>query len=93
VTDAVSLGLSAGALALLVLGLALFWRVVVGPTTADRLIAVNVIGTATVVVIALLAAALDEPGFLDVALVYALLNFLLSLGLSRISVERGGLPP
>jgi multicomponent Na+:H+ antiporter subunit F len=54
-------------------------------------VALNVIGTATVVVIALLAAALGEPGFLDVALVYALLNFLLSLGLARFSVEQGGL--
>jgi multicomponent Na+:H+ antiporter subunit F len=53
-------------------------------------VAVNVIGTAAVVVIALAAAGLDEPGFLDVALVYALLNFLLSLGLARISIERGG---
>ena len=41
---------------------------------------------------ALCSAAFDEPGFLDVALVYALLNFLLSLGLARVSVERGALP-
>jgi multicomponent Na+:H+ antiporter subunit F len=82
--------LLAGATALVVLALALFWRVVVGPSAADRVIAVNVIGTATVVVIALVGAAFGEAGFLDVALVYALLNFLLSLGLSRFSLERGG---
>ncbi|MCT9097947.1 monovalent cation/H+ antiporter complex subunit F [Haloarchaeobius sp. HME9146] len=90
-TDLVATGLLLGAAALVVLAFVLTWRVVVGPSTADRVVAVNVIGTATVVVIALLGAALDEPGFLDVALVYALLNFLLSLGLSRYSVERGGL--
>ena len=84
-------GLLAGAVALVGIALVLLWRVAVGPTTADRVVAVNVVGTAAVVVIALLAAALDEPGFLDVALVYALLNFLLSLGLARFSVERGGL--
>ncbi|WP_327053848.1 monovalent cation/H+ antiporter complex subunit F [Halomicrococcus gelatinilyticus] len=90
-TGLVTTGLVGGALALVVLALALFGRVAVGPSTADRLVAVNVIGTAAVVVIALLAAAFDEPGFLDVALVYALLNFLLSLGLARFSVERGGI--
>jgi multicomponent Na+:H+ antiporter subunit F len=79
-----------GAATLVGLGLALFWRVIAGPTAADRVIAVNVIGTATVVVIALVGAAFGEPGFLDVALVYALLNFLLSLGLARFSLERGG---
>ncbi|RLM53535.1 cation:proton antiporter [Halobellus sp. Atlit-31R] len=80
-----------GAAALILLALVLFRQVIVGPTTADRLVAVNVIGTAAVVVIALLSAAFDEPGFLDVALVYALLNFLLSLGLARFSIERGEL--
>jgi multicomponent Na+:H+ antiporter subunit F len=90
-TPLLSAGLLAGATALVALGVTLFWRVVVGPTTWDRVVAVNVIGTGTVVVIALLAAALDEPGFLDVALVYALLNFVLSLGLARVSIDRGGL--
>jgi multicomponent Na+:H+ antiporter subunit F len=71
--------------------LVLVRQVIVGPTTADRVIAVNVVGTTAVVVIALLGAALGEPGYLDVALVYALLNFLLSLGLARFSIERGGL--
>ena len=90
-TPLVSTALLAGSAALVVLAAALCWRVVVGPTTADRVVAVNVVGTAAVVVIALLGAALGEPGFLDVALVYALLNFLLSLGLARFSVEQGGM--
>jgi multicomponent Na+:H+ antiporter subunit F len=91
VTPLVATELLVGAAALVVIAVALFWRVVVGPTTADRVVAVNVVGTAAVVVIALLGAALDEPGFLDVALVYALLNFLLSLGLARFSVEGEGM--
>ena len=90
-TPLVATGLLVGAAMLVALGLVLFWRVIVGPTPADRVVAVNVIGTSTVVVIARVAAAFGEAGFLDVALVYALLNFLLSLGLSRFSVERGGL--
>ena len=79
-----------GAAVLVVFGVLLLGRVVAGPSTPDRVIAVNVVGTATVVVIALAGAALDEPGFLDVALVYALLNFLLSVGLAKFSIERGG---
>lgn len=79
-----------GAGGLVLLSIALLGRVVLGPTTPDRVIAVNVVGTTTVVVIALLAAAVGEPGFLDVALVYALLNFLLSIGLAKFSIERGG---
>jgi multicomponent Na+:H+ antiporter subunit F len=90
-SEVATVALLGGALATVVLGTALLWWVVRGPTTADRVVAVNLVGTAAVVVVALLSAALDEPGFLDVALVYALLNFLLSLGLARFSVEEGGL--
>ena len=66
------------------------YRIVRGPTMPDRVIAVNVIGSNTVIVIALLAAAIGEPGALDIALVYALLDFVLSIAISKFSVERGG---
>ena len=95
------IGLGAGAVvpsvllatAALLVGLAflLLYRAAVGPTAQDRVVAINGIGTTTVVVIALVAGALDQPGFLDIALVYAMLNFLLSLGVAKFSVERGGL--
>ncbi|WP_135826368.1 monovalent cation/H+ antiporter complex subunit F [Halorussus ruber] len=64
------------------------YRVVVGPTLQDRVVAINALGTTAVVVLALLAAAFDDPGLLDVALVYGLLNFLLSVGLARVLGER-----
>lgn len=73
-----------------VLAIVMFYRAVMGPTTQDRLLAVNVIGTNTVVILALLTVALDEPWFLDVALIYALLNFLMSIAISKFTVERGG---
>lgn len=82
--------LAAGAAAFVVAGLGLFVRAVWGPTVQDRAVAVNAVGTVTVVVIALTGAALGEPGYVDVALVYALLNFLLSVGLARVVVEEGG---
>ncbi|MFC5368325.1 cation:proton antiporter [Salinirubrum litoreum] len=66
------------------------FRIVRGPTMPDRVIAVNIIGSNVVIVIALLAAAIGEPGALDIALVYALLNFLLSIAISKFTVERGG---
>ncbi len=78
------------ALAVVVLAALCFGRVVVGPTLPDRVVAVNGVGTATVTVLVLLSVGLDEPGLLDVAIVYALLNFSLSLGLARYAVERGG---
>ncbi|WP_394329400.1 cation:proton antiporter [Natronorubrum thiooxidans] len=67
-----------------------FYRAVAGPTTQDRLLAVNVLGTNTVVILALLAAGLDQSWFLDVALIYALLNFLMAIAISKFTVERGG---
>jgi multicomponent Na+:H+ antiporter subunit F len=73
-----------------VFAIVLAYRIVAGPTMQDRVIAVNGIGTNAVVVLALLAAALDRPGFLDVALVYGLLNFLMSIAISKFTVERGG---
>ena len=78
------------AAAFVLFAIVLVYRVVVGPTMQDRVIAVNAIGTNAVVVIALLAAALNEPGFLDVAIVYGLLNFVMSIAISKFTVERGG---
>ena len=76
--------------AFVVLALVSLYRVARGPTTHDRVVAVNATGTTTVLVIALLAAIFDQPAFLDIAIVYALLNFLMSIAISKFTVERGG---
>lgn len=73
-----------------VLAIVVLYRAIWGPTMQDRVLAVNVLGTNTVIVLALLSAALDVPSFLDIALVYALLNFLMSVAISKFTVERGG---
>ncbi|PSQ57402.1 cation:proton antiporter [Halobacteriales archaeon SW_8_68_21] len=73
-----------------VLAVGMLYRAVVGPTMQDRVLAVNVLGTNTVVILAILGAALDEPTFFDIALVYALLNFLMAIAISKFTVERGG---
>jgi len=72
------------------LAVMMLYRAIKGPTNQDRVLAVNVLGTNTVVILALLGAALGEPWFLDIALVYALLNFLMSIAISKFTVERGG---
>lgn len=74
----------------ILLAAVLVYRAIVGPTMQDRVLAVNVLGTSTVVILALLSVALDAPSFLDIALVYALLNFLMAVAVSKFTVERGG---
>lgn len=49
------------------------WRVVFGPTTADRMLAAQLFGTTAVAFLMLLAQAYSETAILDVALVFALL--------------------
>lgn len=61
---------------LVVCGMALaLYRAVRGPTVYDRILAINVHGTMTVLLIALLGFLVERPDFLDLSLVYALLNF------------------
>lgn len=74
--------LSLGALACLI-------RAILGPTTADRLIAVNMTGTQVICLICLIAARSGEHGFADVAVIYAMLSFLAVAVLTKILSGRG----
>lgn len=49
------------------------WRVLQGPTVADRMLAAQLFGTTVVAILLLLAHALEKPALRDVALVFALL--------------------
>lgn len=60
---------------LLTMALALV-RALLGPTIYDRLVAANMFGTKTVLLLALVAFLTGRPDFLDLALVYALINFI-----------------
>ena len=51
-------------------------RAILGPTIYDRILAVNMFGTKTVLLIAVLGFLMGRPDFLDIALVYALTNFI-----------------
>jgi multicomponent Na+:H+ antiporter subunit F len=70
--------------ALLLLMLATLYRVILGPTAIDRILGVNVIGIKTTVLI-ILVGILDGrvEMFIDIALAYALLNFITTIAASR----------
>jgi len=66
----------AATLALLVtMGLVLA-RALLGPTVYDRVLAVNSFGTKTVLLIAVFGFLTGRPDFLDISLIYALINFI-----------------
>lgn len=55
------------------------YRAIKGPSAADRLIAINVIGTKTIVLILMVSLVFKENYFVDVVLVYALISFVSSI--------------
>lgn len=76
------------ALAILIsMGLAL-GRALLGPTVYDRILAVNMFGTKTVLLVAVFAFLSDRHDILDIALVYALINFISVVAVLKL-VEQG----
>lgn len=59
-------------------------RAVVGPRIADRLVAVNMMGTMVMVIIALLAVVKNQGYLMDICLIYAMISFLAVVVLTRI---------
>ena len=57
------------------MGLALV-RALLGPSVYDRVLAVNMFGTKTVLLLSVIAFLYGRPDFLDLALAYALINFI-----------------
>ena len=50
-------------------------RAILGPTVYDRILAVNMFGTKSILLIAVLGFLTGRPEFMDIALVYSLINF------------------
>ncbi len=63
---------SVGVLVVMALVLA---RALLGPTVYDRILALNTFGTMTVLLVAVLGFLTGRPDFLDISLLYALINF------------------
>ncbi|PAJ73042.1 pH regulation protein F [Pseudoalteromonas sp. NBT06-2] len=70
-------------IAILMVMLLALLRAFIGPTHYDRILAVNIFGTKTILFIAVLGFLSGRPEFLDIALVYALLNFISIIGVLR----------
>ena len=68
------------------------YRAVFGPTVLDRLMGANAVGSKTVVLLVLIGLLYERVDmFVDIALAYALLNFLAVLAASRYFQKRKGL--
>ena len=74
------LAAAAAIIAAMLLALA---RAYAGPTVYDRILAVNHIGTQTVLLIAAMGFITGRPDFLDISLLYALINFIATIAVLR----------
>lgn len=73
--------------ALIVIGVLLLFtliRAIRGPRIADRIIAVNMMGTLVVITICVLAFLMSEGYLVDVAIVYTMLSFLAVVLLTKV---------
>lgn len=58
-------------------------RALMGPTLYDRVLAVNSFGTKTVLVLGLLGFVMGRPDFLDIAILYTLINFVSTIAILK----------
>lgn len=66
------------------------WRVMRGPTSADRMLAAQLFGTTAVAILLLLADGMGEPALRDIALVFALLAAVAAVAFVQRVWSRGG---
>ena len=71
------------------MGLSLY-RAVAGPGVFNRVAAVNIIGTKTIVLLVVMGYYFERPYFFDIALLYAMINFIGALVFAKY-LERGEL--
>lgn len=74
------LGATAGLLAAMAMMIA---RAIAGPTHYDRILASNSFGTKTVLLIAVIGFMFGRPAFLDIAISYALINFVTTIAMMK----------
>ncbi len=60
------------------------YRVIVGPSPADRIVAVDILGVLIIGLLALLGIWYDQSFFMDIGLIWALMSFIASLAFSKI---------
>lgn len=59
------------------------YRAYKGPTAADRIVAINVISTKVTVVIVLMALWIKQGSYVNVALIYAMIGFITTIGVAK----------
>lgn len=68
------------------------YRALAGPTVLDRLVGVNAIGSKTTILLVVIGFLFHRVEmFVDIALAYAMLNFITVLAAARYFQKRGGL--
>lgn len=82
---AVNHALVAASVAILVTMILALIRAMLGPTVFDRVLALNMFGTKTVLLICVVVFLMDRTDFLDLALLYSLMNFIGVVALLRFS--------
>jgi multicomponent Na+:H+ antiporter subunit F len=70
-------------IAILIVMLLALVRAFLGPTLFDRILAVNMFGTKIVLLVAVLGVVSGQSSFVDIALVYALINFISVIAVLR----------
>ncbi len=75
--------LVAGAAGILVAMALMIVRAIAGPSAYDRILAANSFGTKIVLLIAVSGLLFGRPHFLDIAIVYALINFVATIALMK----------
>lgn len=61
-----------------------FLRACLGPKVADRIVAINMMGTIVMVMIAVLAVLMEEGYLVDICLIYAMISFLAVIVLTKV---------
>ena len=74
----------AGLIACAITGILILVRIVLGKTTFDRILAVNSLGTVIVIGISIHGFYSNRPEFLDIAIVYALINFIGTVAVLKV---------
>ncbi|MDI6453271.1 monovalent cation/H+ antiporter complex subunit F [Peloplasma aerotolerans] len=71
------------AVVLVLMSFVALYRAFKGPTAADRIVAINIIATKVTTIIVLIALVTKQSSYVNVALIYAMIGFLATIGVAK----------
>lgn len=71
------------AILLVIMAFVGLYRAFVGPTAADRIVAINMIATKVTTIIVLIAIVTKQGSYVNVALIYAMIGFIATIGVAK----------